>query len=216
MTSVKLTTDRTYAGRSGAQRAAHRRSALIDAAFELAAQDGWSQLRIDRICRDAGLNKRYFYESFADVDGVIAAVMSQVAADAIAVTLGAMDAAAPDGDLIHAGIAALVRHLTGDPRRARVLFGESPASEAVTRYRTEAIHQVIAAANARGRKMYRPPDEGDPMLELVGSLLVGGTRQAVLDWLDGRMHATLDDSIDDLVELWRAAAEATLARTQQR
>jgi AcrR family transcriptional regulator len=208
--------DRTYAGRSGAERAADRRAALIEAGFELAAQDGFRQLRIDRICRDAGLNKRYFYESFADVDAVIAAVMDRVATDAIAATLDAMDAAAPDDDLIHAGIAALVRHLTGDPRRARVLFGESPASEAATRCRTDAIHQVIAAANDRGRAMYRPPNESDPMIELVGSLLVGGTRQAVLDWLDRRMHDTLDDFIDDLVELWRAAAEAAVARTQQR
>jgi AcrR family transcriptional regulator len=215
MTSVKPTTaDRTYGGRSASERAAERRAALIASAFELIAQDGWSQLRIEHICRRAGLNKRYFYESFADLDAVTAAVLDHLATASIAATLDAMDAAAPEDDVVRAGISALVHHLADDPRRARVLFGETPAGEAAAKHRAKVIHQVVDAANARGRIVHRLEGDGEPVIALTASVLVGGTSQAVLDWLDGRLHADIEEFIDDLAALWRVAGDAAAARAR--
>ena len=70
---------------------AQRRGVLVQAAFELVAKGGWAQLRIERICQAARLNKRYFYESFGDIDAVIEAVMNDLASDLIKVTIAAMD-----------------------------------------------------------------------------------------------------------------------------
>jgi AcrR family transcriptional regulator len=216
MTSVKPdSADRVYGGRSRAQRAAERRETLIDAAFELIAQEGWSQLRIERICREAGLNKRYFYESFADLDAVIGAVMDRLATDTIAVTFAAMDHPASESELIRDGIGALIHHLTDDPRRARVLFGETPPGDAGARHRTRAIQQVVAAANAKGRALYRL-EQANPTLELGASLLVGGTCQAVLDWLDGQLHTSLEQFIDDLAILWEAVGDTSRATARHR
>jgi AcrR family transcriptional regulator len=203
------TPDRTYGGRSAAERIAERRTALIDATFDLIAQDGWNQLRIERICRTAGLNKRYFYESFADLDAISIAVLDRLAGDAIDATLAAMDLDQPIEVFVRAGISALVHHLTDDPRRARVLFAETPTGETAARHRTEAIHQLVATASAQGRRVHNLGDTRDPLIDLVGSLLVGGTIQATLDWLDGRLHDDIERFIDDLARLWIVTGDAS-------
>jgi AcrR family transcriptional regulator len=202
---------RTYAGKTAAERVAERRAALVRTAFGLIAEHGWAAVAIDRVCREAALNKRYFYESFADPDELVAAVIDTLAADAITATVGAMDPSAPRPVLVRAGIGALIHHLTDDPRRARVLMGEGSGSDAVARHRTEALHRVVAAAIEQGRAVHVLPDDAAPVIDLAGALLVGGTRQAVLDWLDGRLHDDVERFVEDLAALWLVAGESAAA-----
>jgi AcrR family transcriptional regulator len=197
-----------YAGRSAAERAAERRAALLDAAFGLIAEHGSGQLRIERICQAAGLNKRYFYESFTDLDALVAAVLDRVASESIAVTLAAMDRDGSVHELTRAAVGALVRHITDDPRRARVLFGETPTGEAIATHRSEAVHTIVAAAAATGRSIHHLGDAPDPGIEMASAVLVGGTCQAVLEWLDGRLHDDLDAFIDDLAAMWIIVGDA--------
>ena len=208
---------RTYAGQTGAERVAQRREALVQAAFALVAKDGWAQLRIERICQVAGLNKRYFYESFGDLDAVIEAVMNDLADDLIKVTVAAMDPNTPRPKLVRDGIAALVHHLIADPRRALVLFGESAGREAVARYRAAALQQTARAAVAQGRSVRILEEaKSDPIIDVLGALLIGGTRHALLDWLGGRVNSDLEQFIDDLAALWLIAAEGAVARARAR
>jgi AcrR family transcriptional regulator len=212
--------ERVYGGRSGAQRVAERRDALVQATFGLIAQDGCGQLRIERICREAGLNKRYFYESFDDVDAAVEAVMGWLAQQAIDATLAAMDTTRPLPESVHQGVEALVRHMTEDPRRARVLFGETPAAGAAARHRAQAVHQVVRAAAAQGRVVHHLGEAPDPLIDLAGTLLVGGTSQVVLDWFDGAIDLTEDELIEHLSALWllvgEGAAERALKRRRRR
>jgi len=196
---------------------AQRRGALVQAAFELVAKGGWAQLRIERICQAARLNKRYFYESFGDIDAVIEAVMNDLASDLIKVTIAAMDPDTPRPRLVRDGIAALVHHLVDDPRRALVLFGESAGSEAVARYRAAALQQTARAAVAQGRSVHILEEaQSDPITDMLGALLIGGTRHALLDWLGGRVKCDLEQFIDDLAALWLVAAEGAVARASGR
>ena len=82
MAPVKHTQGRTYGGQTGDERAAARRDELVSSAFALVAERGWRELNIESVCRLAGLNKRYFYEGFRDLDGITAAVTERLAEDA--------------------------------------------------------------------------------------------------------------------------------------
>jgi AcrR family transcriptional regulator len=214
MAAVKEPAPRTYGGESGDERVARRRDALILAAFDLVAEQGWRDLRIEHVCRAAGLNKRYFYESFKDLDALTGALMEWLTADVIEVTLAAMELDAPPDELVHAGISALVHHATDDPRRARILFGETPAGEAAMRHRTAAIRRLAAVAAARGRAIHDVEDER--LMELSAGLLVGGTSQAVLDWIDGRLPVTREAFIDDLAALWLMVGDGVEELTRVR
>ena len=205
---------RTYAGESADERAARRRDAIVDAAFALVAQDGWRALRIDGVCRRAGLNKRYFYESFADLDAVVGAVMSRLAEAAIAASLAGTDPDAAPDVFVRQRVTALVAHLTEDPHRAHVLFGAVAPGEAVAAHREAAIRQVIVEAAAQGRGLHAFGD--DAVVELSAAMLVGGTSQAVLDWLDGRLGDSYDAFVDDLVALWQVIVEGARRRAEAR
>jgi AcrR family transcriptional regulator len=203
---------RTYGRQSGDERAADRREALLDAAFVLVAARGWPALRIDALCRTASLNKRYFYESFANLDGVIAALIDRVASEAITAAVAPIQPGVDLGEATRLSITAFVHHLTDDPRRARVLFGALPAGDAAAGHRTDAIRRVVAAAALTGRGINALPE--DPTVTLTAAMLVGGTSQVVLDWLDGQIDCDQDRLIADLVMLWQAAGDAAVARLQ--
>jgi AcrR family transcriptional regulator len=205
---------RRYAGQTPAERAATRRAALIDGAVDVIAADGWTQLGIERVCRRAGLNKRYFYESFADLDGLVAAVLDELAAGVIADTIGAMATPGPLVDVVRAGISALVHNLVDDPRRAHVLLGETASGETAACHRRAAIRRIVVAATLQGRRRLEA-DPGDE-LDLAAGLLVGGTRQVVLDWLDGRIGGELEHFIDELAALWWAVGDAAAGAPSRR
>lgn len=214
MPPVKPHPGRTYAGQTEDERLAQRRDALVTAAFALVAERGWRELNIEALCRHAGLNKRYFYESFENLDAVIAAVTTRLAEDAIAVTLAAIDWTAPTDQVTRSAISTFVEHLTDDPRRARVLFGAVPAGDAAAGHRAAAIRRVIATVSTEGRSMHALAE--DPVVELTAAMLVGGTSQAVLDWLEGQVRCSRDDFVDDLVTLWQAIGDVAAARVRAR
>lgn len=207
MEPVKDAPGRTYGGRTSDERADARRAALVQAAFALVAADGWRALRIDAVCRAAGLNKRYFYESFAGgLDALIAALTHTLAEDAIAVTVAAIDPELPPSVVTRAAISVFVAHLTDDPRRARVLFGAVPAGDAAAGHQADALREIITRTAAIGRDLHAVPD--GPFIATAAAMLVGGSSQAILDWLDGRIDGTQAQLVDDLVLLWQAIGDA--------
>lgn len=70
---------RRYRGSSAAERQADRRVLLIDAAIAVYAQAGHERASVRRICQAAGLSERYFYESFANGDELLAAAFDHAA-----------------------------------------------------------------------------------------------------------------------------------------
>jgi hypothetical protein len=120
----------------------------------------------------------------------------------------------PD-DAVRSAITAFIEHLTDDPRRARVLFGAVPASDAAAGHREAAIRRLIATVAGRGRSMHELTL--DPFVEVAAAMLVGGTSQAVLDWLGGAVDCPREDLIDQLVTLWQAVGDlaATRARAER-
>ena len=205
MVTVEAPTRRTYAGQSAGEREAVRHGALVDACLSLVAKRGWRELTIEALCREAGLNKRYFYESFSRLDDIVEAVTAQLADEAIAAALGAFDADTPGEEVNARAVTALVDALTDDPRRARVLLGAVPASEEADAHRVAAIRRIITTVAATGRELRWLGE--DPSADLTAAVVFGGTSQAVLDWLDGRIECSREEFVAGLIELWDAIAE---------
>ena len=65
---------RAYGGVSAEERRAQRRAALVDAALEVIGTRGFSAMTISGLCKDAGLNDRYFAESFENREAVFSAL----------------------------------------------------------------------------------------------------------------------------------------------
>lgn len=69
-----------WAGVPLTDRRAERRAQLVAAAFELFGEGGEAAVSVRSVCRACGLNTRYFYESFSDVDDLLGAVYDEVSA----------------------------------------------------------------------------------------------------------------------------------------
>src|SRR6185295_13531701 len=64
---------RDYDGKTAAERIAERRERLIDAGVELFGERGYAATSIRSVLQQSGLRDRYFGESFADLDSLLAA-----------------------------------------------------------------------------------------------------------------------------------------------
>ncbi|OBF93349.1 hypothetical protein A5790_11140 [Mycobacterium sp. 852002-51152_SCH6134967] len=98
----------------------------------------------ERLCADAGLNKRYFYESFTEVDAVAGAVIDDIAAAVRDATVGAavQTQTKPVEQQAFACVTALVHSLVDGPRRARVLLGGVAATPGLRTHRVAVMRSL--------------------------------------------------------------------------
>ena len=65
---------RSYGGLAMEERVAARRARFVEAGVELFGTQGFRGATVRGICAAAGLTDRYFYESFASLESLLAAV----------------------------------------------------------------------------------------------------------------------------------------------
>ncbi|MCO5967859.1 TetR/AcrR family transcriptional regulator [Actinoallomurus soli] len=197
---------RVYGGMTGADRRAERRAQLIEAALDLLGGAEEDQLTVRRVCRRAGLTPRYFYESFADRDELVAAVHEHVAQSIAATTLAAVEAAGARPEAkIRAGIEQLVRAVAGDPRHGRVLFSVTLTDPLLARRRLESSRFFARLLGGQARRSYGIPD--GPRLELIAQFLVGGLAQTLTAWLAGALPMSEEEVVTECVGIFTALAD---------
>ncbi|ULN48817.1 TetR/AcrR family transcriptional regulator [Mycolicibacterium goodii] len=209
---------RRYGGKSAQQRREARRTRLLDAAMDAMCDNAWRTVTVDKLCAAAGLNKRYFYENFTDLDAVAGAVVDGIAGDVSAATLCAVARSAeqPLDVQTRAAIDALVHTLTDDPRRARVLLGGVAGSPAQHEHRAAVMRGLTKVLVGQARNVHGVEFESDPLAQVAPAFLVGGTADAILAFVDGRAKVSRDQLIDSLATLWLITGNgaADIARTR--
>ena len=211
---------RSYGGQSADERRGERRERLIDAALDVMSADEWRAITVDKLCAAAGLNKRYFYESFTDLDTVAAAAVDGIAAEVSAATTAAISTAGHLPLTLQAKVAvdALVRTLVRDPRRARVLLGGVSTSPALQRHRDTVMRGLTEILVGHARIVHGVELAKDPLAEIAPAFVIGGTADAILAFVDGRARVTIEQLVDGLVTLWlitgNGAADVARSRLQ--
>src|SRR3954454_23347787 len=117
-TSATAVTGRRYAGRSTVERQEERRTRLLEAGLELFGTEGWSASPIERLCAQARVATRSFYEEFSSREALLLAVYAQITQGAARAVAGGLEAAGQGIEQrVEAGLRAYIGHLTEDPRR---------------------------------------------------------------------------------------------------
>ena len=147
-----------WAGVPLTDRRTERRALLVDAGFRLFGDEGEAAVSVRSVCRECGLNTRYFYESFAGVDELLGAVYDRVSAQLAEVVEAAIEKA---GDSVRArtraGIAAVLGFSSADPRRGRVLFTEARANPVLAARRAAAQELLREGVLTEGGRLFRVP-----------------------------------------------------------
>ena len=177
---------RPYKGVSAEERRADRRARLVEACLDVVGAEGILGTSAERVCAEAQLTKRYFYESFPDRDALLLA-----AADEMFTTLrDRMEQELPRHhsrqERTHAMLEVLIDSLSGDPRLAR-LYVESPGNPVLLARREQAIASFTDfAATSVLSEGGRAPDLG---LLLATRVLTAGTTDLITSWLAGSLEA---------------------------
>jgi AcrR family transcriptional regulator len=191
------TVTRPFRGVSADERRALRRAALLDAGLEEIGEVGLAGLRMNTVCKRAGLTQRYFYEHFANRDELLTAVFDGVINDLIAQTIVAVQSYGPDiFERASAGLALFYDTIVSDPRKAR-LYAESVGNAAIAERKRDAVRRyadfvseqvdaVVGKMNSRTRSR----------LTMAVLVLVGGQADAAAALAGGSVTISRSDYID--------------------
>ncbi|WP_040833711.1 TetR/AcrR family transcriptional regulator [Nocardia brevicatena] len=209
-----MTAQRTYGGVSAQQRRAQRRAALLEAALEIIGTQGLAKLTVSGMCTRAGLNERYYYESFGSRDEVLTALLEGIAAELAAAILTALEAAPADTRAkAHAAITAGVHVLTDDPRKAEVALVASMATPELRARTTETTRTFARMVATEGIVFYGITDpEPDPAIDFRATYLVGGLVQTLTGWLRGDLPIDRDQLIEYTTDVFVLLGEDLAGR----
>jgi AcrR family transcriptional regulator len=184
------------------ERRARRRAALLAAGLELLGTQGWGATTVRKVCAEAGLNDRYFYESFPDRDTLLLAIIDDQVAQGTDVILTAAREAPRDPQArTRAVVTAILDFLTGDPRRAHILTHAFPASPLLQRRRIEIIRAMAAIFAVQTHETLDQVLLPDIDVELTGLTLTAGLWELFTTWFRGDLEIDRDHLIDYTVAL---------------
>ncbi len=193
---------RRYGGKSAEQRRAERREALLTAAVEIWQESGWAAVTMRGVCARAGLTDRYFYESFADRDALLATIWDQMRDETLEMLLAAIlpHADAPPLDQLRAAIFAVVHHIGDEPQRAQIVFGDHAGSAVLEQRRRETIQMTMGLMIDLARPYLREDvDEvGFQVSVLTG---IGGFVETIHAWRSGVIAAETDELVEHLMNV---------------
>src|SRR5207244_1672400 len=179
---------------------AQRRARLLAAGREALGSEGSKGTTVRRVCELAGLNPRYFYESFASIDELAVAVFERIVAEAMEAVLEVVARNRDDPEATaREAIRAFVELMTDDPRKGRVAFIEAMGSEVLMRRRLDTLQRFAEVVAAYTRETGGAADD---RAELTAQVLVGGLTEVLIAWLDGRLGVSRDTLIEHCAALF--------------
>jgi AcrR family transcriptional regulator len=198
---------RRYAGKSADQRRSERRETLVAAALDIWQESGWAAVTMRGVCARASLTDRYFYESFADRDALLATLWDQMRDETLQMLLDAIAPYADAGplDQLRAALFAVVHHVGDEPQRAQIVFGDHAGSAILEQRRRETIQMAVGLLIDIARPHLR--EDVDEVGFQVNVLMgIGGFVETMLAWRSGLVDADADALVEHLAGLGAALA----------
>lgn len=194
---------RPYRGVAQADRVAERRTALIEAGLDCLHDDGLAGVSVRSVCTSARLTPRYFYESFADLDELLLAVVDAVAAEVARRALTAIGTAGPTAaDQVRAAIDAGYGVVATDRRKATALLVAAAGHGGLATRRQQIVVDYAELALANLGPLGALPDRRAATATAL--FLMGGAGELVAAVLSGRVRLSRAALIDTLTRMWLA------------
>jgi AcrR family transcriptional regulator len=198
---------RLYGGVSAERRRADRRQRLLDAGLELFGIRGFAATTVGDVSDRAGLIKRYFYESFENLDALFDAVITETTARVNQLVVQAASSADSTQERARAALAVFVDFMADNPHAGRVLMREmlSPRGAVPARRQqlvdrsVEHIWHLFLEGNGDDT-----PSRVDA--HLTSLALAGASGEVIAAWLERRIAADRDQVLDHLSQLYSLAA----------
>ncbi|MFE3453216.1 TetR/AcrR family transcriptional regulator [Nonomuraea sp. NPDC059194] len=173
----------------------------MTAAYTLYAKPGFAATTIERLCTEARISNRAFYECFGGREELLQALYERCVDEALTVISKAMqDAPARLDARISAGIATYIDFATSDWRRARIMHVEVRRSG-----------DVLAASRQRAVESFARivEDETQPFprsapfdRHLLALGLIGVLQELLIEWVLAEQPPSTDELVRAAVHIF--------------
>jgi AcrR family transcriptional regulator len=204
---------RRYRGVTASERRAQRRERLLEAGLELFGTRGYARTPVRKVCAEASLNSRYFYESFESNEDLLFQLYERIVTEVVAAVIEATAGGRTIEEQARSGLLAAWDIMVRDPRKARVVGVEVVgASERLDRLRRRNRHLLADILTNNALSLVGPDVElrFDPVLN--ARAMIGASGELMLDWVNGELGASVPEIVDYLVHLYTTTADAIEAR----
>ena len=195
---------RDYDGKTAAERIAERRGRLVNAGVELFGERGYAATSIRAVLQKPGLRDRYFGESFADLDSLLAAVYSRLIDEEISGCAAAIDKTGGGSEGARAMIDTITRSFEKNPGKARIKSREIVSGGPVAREQRHAglrrLAQLVADLLPPSASLNRSD------ILLLGLGIVAAADELLMTWMDSAEGLTRDQVIDVVMLMFDATA----------
>lgn len=179
----------------------HQRQRILAGAARVVAREGYRQVSVADIVKEAAIARARFYENFGSKEDCFFALYDGATRSALETVAAACDSSTGEfPERVRAGIAALLEFLESDPALARACVVEGPAVGPAINDRFERLVADFAALLRSGRDSEASKGE---LPDTVEETVVGG-----LYWL--LYYALLEDRPKKVRKLLPQLAEFSL------
>lgn len=196
---------RSYGGRTADERIAERRERLIASTISVLAEHGETRTTMSRICNEAGLSERYFYENFQDLDDALLTALDAVCTEILTLAIRTIkDVGGSPQERMHAGVEAVVDLVVAEPAKASVAVIHASANPRLRARRHELIGVFGTFVGREGARLYGDSAWPPERALLQGIAAVAGFAEIVAAWLSGDVQLSRDDLVEVGEDLFRA------------
>ena len=93
---------------------------------------------------------------------------------------------------------------------------EALGNEALNKRRIQTGHQMVSLVELASAERHGALPGGDEIGRVGASVLVGGTGELVVAWLEGRIAISREQLVDDATEVFLAVGEVVARIAEQR
>ena len=189
-------TGRPYAGTSREARETARRDRLVSAGITVFGTTGFKDATVGGVCEAAGLNKRYFYESFATLEDLLCAVYEVVVADLRRSVLAG--SSTEPAAVVRGFVDGFLTWVQANPVQARVhlfeVLGVSARVDELYRGHARSVGDELCDRLLVATGLELSPQQR----RFAGDALVGAGIQIAVDWVLSEYEPAREELLDEL------------------
>ncbi|WP_250906932.1 TetR/AcrR family transcriptional regulator [Nonomuraea sp. NEAU-A123] len=173
----------------------------MTAAYTLYAKPGFAATTIERLCSEARISNRAFYECFGGREELLQALHERCVEESLAVVAKALqEAPATLDDRVRAGIRTYIEFATADWRRARIMHLEVRRSgDVLTASRQRAVDSFARLVEEAAAEF---PQPAQPNRRLVALGAIGALQELLIEWLLAEEPPTIDELVGVAVHIF--------------
>ncbi|MCC5810202.1 MAG: TetR/AcrR family transcriptional regulator [Ectothiorhodospiraceae bacterium] len=212
---------RRYRGRTTEELSEERRQRLLEAGQRMIAREGYAQISIERVCAEAHVSTRHFYEHFRSRESLLVALFELFLQDMMRVVISSFEASGkaerdPMEQALDA-VRALVRFCMEHPARARIALVETVGvSRDMERHRRQIIREFAGIVAGLADQLAKAEVIPQADYHLPAIALVGATNELLVEWLSGETRLDREQMENQIAAIYKAIIEGAIVRERRR